>query len=73
MDIETDAIVPGGIKDSELKKMAEEGWVFYALEEDTELTVEFENPQKERYNRTGLVPANSVLVVNEDGLVLLEG
>jgi hypothetical protein len=64
MDLETDAMVPGGIKGPELKEMTEKGWVVYALEEDTEFTAEFENPERGRYTRTGLLPPDELLLVN---------
>jgi hypothetical protein len=66
MDLETDAIVPGGIKDAELEEMTEKGWVVYALEEDTEMVAVFENPEGKRYPRLGIVPAKTEILAHGD-------
>lgn len=67
-------MVPGGIKGPELTEMTEKGWVVYALEEDTEFTAEFENPERGRYTRTGLLPSEALLLVNpeEETILILD-
>lgn len=66
MDLETDAIVPGGIEDAELEELTREGWEVYSLEEDTKMVAVFENPEGKRYPRLGIVPATTEILIHRE-------